>query len=102
MRSCIAVSCNKVSGDLECQVCLLQVLVVDHGADFSLNSGCMATDLTGISARQSIHAHQSVQVKLSLLLLEEVEEGGEEHLGLGDGNKRSFSVHSKKTVGSDH
>ena len=68
-RRCI-VRLYHISGDLESQVCLLQILVTDHHADLILNHLRPVCELVLIPSGESFEALKSIQMQRPLLLLE--------------------------------
>ena len=88
MGTGIVVGLNQISSNLERKIGLLKILVADHGADFALDGATLGRELTWVSASESLKALESIQVKLSLLLLQQVKEGSEELLRGGDRDHR--------------
>lgn len=92
---------DHIGGDLQGQVCLLQVLIADHRADFVLDDLSSARQLAWVPPGKCLQTLECVQVERSLLLFQKIKEGLEEVLRGGDGNHRC-RIGLLLRVGSDH
>ena len=71
---------DQVRGNLQSQVRFLQVLVVNHIADFALDLGRTRSHLALVAFGEGFETIQGVQMDLALLFLKQVKEGGQEAL----------------------
>lgn len=101
MGCSILICLNKVCGYFQSEVSLLQVLIVNIRADFILDELRLAGKLTRIAARESLQALECAQVELPLLLLQKIEEWGEEDVWRRDGNNRRI-IRFNLSVCGDH